>query len=79
MCCSRIAQIYRIERELAEMPTEERLAGRMNIARPLWEQLRAWLRLERGRVPDGSATAKVRISAKVTDDFGNVTGLSGRC
>ncbi|MEB0056187.1 IS66 family transposase [Variovorax sp. LG9.2] len=54
----RIAQIYRIERELAEMPTEERLAGRMNIARPLWEQLHAWLRLERGRVPDGSTTAK---------------------
>ncbi|WP_185879103.1 transposase [Variovorax sp. MHTC-1] len=54
----RIAQIYRVERELAEMPAEERLAERMNIARPLWEQLQAWLRLERGRVPDGSATAK---------------------
>jgi len=23
--------------------------------------------------------AEVRISANVTDDFGNVTGLSGRC
>ncbi len=54
----RIAQIYRIERELAEMPAEERLALRMNIAGPLWEELHAWLRLERGRVPDGSATAK---------------------
>ena len=54
----RIAQIYKTERELAEMPTEERLAGRMNIARPLWEQLHTWLRLERGRVPDGCATAK---------------------
>ncbi|MFM9429058.1 hypothetical protein RCH10_005548 [Variovorax sp. GrIS 2.14] len=54
----RIAQIYKTERELAEMPTEERLAGRMNIARPLSEQLHTWLRLERGRVPDGCATAK---------------------
>lgn len=27
-------------------------------SRPLWEQLHAWLALERGHVPDGSATAK---------------------
>ena len=54
----RIAQIYRVERGLAEMPADARLAGRASIARPLWEQFHAWLRLERSRVPDGSATAK---------------------
>ena len=54
----RIAQIYRLERELAALTSEERLARRRSAAQPLWEQLHAWLRLERSRVPDGSATAK---------------------
>ena len=27
----------------------------------------------------GMSPSQVRISANVTDDFGNVTGLSGRC
>lgn len=53
-----IAQIYRVERELATLTSEERLAGRNALTRPLWEKLHAWLRLERDRVPDGSATAK---------------------
>ena len=53
-----IAQIYRVERELAASTSEERLAGRNALTRPLWEKLHAWLRLERDRVPDGSATAK---------------------
>jgi hypothetical protein len=26
-------------------------------ARPLWEKLQAWLRLERSRVPEGGSTA----------------------
>jgi len=54
----RIAQIYRLERELAALTTEERLARRQTDARPLWEKLHAWLRLERGLVPDGSSTAR---------------------
>lgn len=54
----RIAQIYRAERELAPMSAQDRLAARQAITRPLWEQLHVWLRLERSRVPDGSATAK---------------------
>jgi hypothetical protein len=53
-----IAQIYRVERELAASTSEERLAGRNAAARPLWERLRDWLRCERDRVPEGSATAK---------------------
>ena len=31
---------------------------RGSATRPLWEELHAWLALERRRVPDGSATAK---------------------
>jgi transposase len=53
-----IARIYRVERELASMTAEDRLRGRRNGTRPLWDGLHAWLGLERGRVPDGSATAR---------------------
>lgn len=41
----RIAQIYRLERELAALTAEERLARRQADARPRWERLQAWLRL----------------------------------
>ncbi len=54
----RIAQIYRVERELGALPTQARLDSRQAITRPMWEQLHAWLQLECSRVPDGSATAK---------------------
>ncbi|GKT27166.1 IS66 family transposase [Acidovorax sp. SUPP3334] len=54
----RIAQIYRVERELAALPCEARLDSRQAITKPMWEQFHAWLQLERSRVPDGSATAK---------------------
>lgn len=54
----RIALIYRIERELAQRPGDERLALRKTTTGPLWGQLHEWLQLERRRVPDGSATAK---------------------
>ena len=54
----RIAAIYRVERELAQRAPDERLALRSSATRPLWEELHAWLALERRRVPDGSATAK---------------------
>ena len=51
----RFAQIYRIERELAGKSNDERLAGRQELTRPLWEQLHAWLTAERKQVPEGSA------------------------
>jgi transposase len=54
----RIAAIYRVERELASKSADERLAMRKEITKPLWQELHVWLQLERGRVPDGSATAK---------------------
>ncbi len=54
----RIALIYRVEREAKELTSGERLAVRQTKSKPLWEELHAWLRLERGRVPEGSAVAR---------------------
>ena len=54
----RIAAIYRVERELAGLKVDERLAMRQAAAKPLWDELHRWLKLERARVPDGGATAK---------------------
>jgi transposase len=54
----RIAEIYRVERELAGMSAVDRLAARKEATEPLWKRLRTWLEAERGKVPDGSATAK---------------------
>ena len=53
----RIAWLYRIEREARDLPEEERLAMRQARSKPLWEELHVWLRLERTRVPEGSAIA----------------------
>lgn len=53
----RFAGIYAVERELAILSEEERRSGRQALARPLWEQLGAWLQLERRRVADGGSTA----------------------
>ena len=54
----RIAWLYRIEREAKELPVQERLALRQSKTKPLCEELHVWLRLERQRVPDGSAIAR---------------------
>jgi transposase len=54
----RIARLYRIERELADLSAEDRLALRKALAEPHWDELRVWLQLERQRVPDGTAIAK---------------------
>lgn len=54
----RIAQIYRVERERAPLTSEQRLAARHAATQPLWDDLHAWLKLERARVHDGSATAR---------------------
>ena len=51
------AWLYRIEREARDLPEEERHAMRQVRSKPLWEELHVWLRLERGRVPEGSAIA----------------------
>ncbi|MEH3085472.1 MAG: transposase [Xylophilus ampelinus] len=53
----RFAGIYAVERALAGLSDEARRNGRQALARPLWEQLGAWLQLERQRVADGGSTA----------------------
>ena len=54
----RIALIYRVEREAQGLTADERLAMRQVRSKPLWEELHLWLRLERSRVPEGSAIAR---------------------
>ena len=54
----RIALIYRVEREAKELTSDERHAVRQTRSKPLWEELHVWLRLERSRVPEGSAVAR---------------------
>jgi transposase len=54
----RIAALYQIERQVKGLSAEERRTIRQSSSKPLCEDLHAWLKLERQRVPDGSATAK---------------------
>lgn len=54
----RIAWLYRIEADVRGVSRAQRLQMRQERSKPLWEELHAWLRLERTRVPDGSAIAK---------------------
>jgi transposase len=53
----RIAWIYHVEGQFDAMDTQQRLAARDQLTRPLWKELHVWLRLERGRVPDGGSIA----------------------
>ena len=54
----RLARIYHVERHLAGMTPQARLDGRQRLSRPLWDELLAWLRLERARVAQGSRIAQ---------------------
>jgi len=54
----RLARIYHVEGHLEGMTAEQRLDGRQHLSRPLWEELHAWLRLERSRVAEGSRIAQ---------------------
>lgn len=53
----RIARIYSVESQTREMTSQARLAHRQRHARPLWDELRAWMTVERSRVPDGGGIA----------------------
>ena len=53
----RIAWIYHVEGQFDAMDTQQRLAARDQLTRPLWKELHVWLKLERGRVPDGGSIA----------------------
>jgi transposase len=52
------ARLYEVEREVADLPAEERLRFRQVKARPAADALHAWLLAQRQKVPPGSATAK---------------------
>ena len=58
LAIGRIAWLYRVESDAKGLSCEQRLQMRQERSKPLWEELHAWLRLERTRVPDGSAIAK---------------------
>jgi len=53
----RIARLYRVEAEAREMTPDERLAHRKQHGQPLWDEMHAWLSVERTRVPDGGGIA----------------------
>jgi len=53
----RIAALYRLEQELAPSTSDERLAARQERGLPLWNELHAWVLVERHRVPDGGGGA----------------------
>jgi hypothetical protein len=53
----RISWIYHVEGQFEGMDVQQRLAARDQLTRPLWKQLHVWLKLERGRVPDGGSIA----------------------
>ena len=53
-----IAALFQIERQVKECLLQERQAIRQARAKPLCEDLHAWLRLDMKCVPEGRATAK---------------------
>jgi transposase len=53
----RFARLYAVESELGALDDDERQARRHALARPLWDQLKTWLELERRLVADGGPTA----------------------
>ena len=55
---SRIAALYAIEQEAQELEAEARQTLRETRARPLLEDLKAWLLACRRKIPNGSSSAK---------------------
>jgi hypothetical protein len=53
----RIGWIYHVEGQFEGMDAQQRLAARKEFTAPRWKELNVWLRLERGRVPDGGSIA----------------------
>ena len=51
-------RLYEVEREVADLPADERLHIRQAKAKPAADSLHAWLTAQRQKVPPGSATAK---------------------
>jgi transposase len=53
----RFGLIYHVEGQFEGIDAQQRLAAREQLTRPLWKELHVWLKLERGRVPDGASIA----------------------
>ena len=53
-----IAQLYKVEREVKNLSANERLRIRQTESKPLLDALHQWMRLQRHRITDGTATAK---------------------
>ena len=67
----RIGWIYHVEGQLDGMDAQQRLAAREQLTRPLWKELHVWLKLERGRVPDGG-----RVAAAIDYSLNSWTALT---
>jgi transposase len=67
----RIGRIYHVEGQLGGMDAQQRLAAREQLTRPLWKELHIWLKLERGRVPDGG-----RVAAAIDYSLNSWTALT---
>ena len=53
-----ISSVYEIERELKDMPPDERLRIRQVRSKPVLDALHRWMLLTRQKITDGSATAR---------------------
>lgn len=53
-----MGQLYGIEREVAQATPQERLRQRQTCSAPIAKALHTWLVVQRGKITDGTATAK---------------------
>jgi len=51
-------ELYAVEREVASLDSASRMQARRRRSRPVADALHQWLRQQRQKVPDGSATAR---------------------
>jgi len=51
-------KLYEVEREVRDLPADERKAIRQDKSLPITDTLHQWLTQQRQKVPDGSATAR---------------------
>ena len=58
-----IAQLYTAEREVKNLHADERLQIRQIHSKPLADAMHEWMRLQRQKITDGSATDKAGLHA----------------
>ena len=57
--CTYISQLYEVERDARHLNAAERLQIRQDKSKPLADAFKEWMLLQRQKITDGSATAKV--------------------